>query len=296
MLELQASNDPEHTGRSLVVQSMSPSARTDDRVFRWTGRAFYVSTLVGLGAFGTYIIVRASGLTSGNFLQWHDLVAGLPLLTAADWIANVGIGMHFFMGMVLVLVWPILFSTRIRARHRSVHRWTGRVYVTAGFLAGTGGLSYILARHTGEPAHIAFALWGSLMMLSAVQAYVHGRAKRFDQHRAWAIRLFAMVLGAWLYDLEAWAWMNLASGVGMTEKEDGPVDYLLFYFFFLPNLLVAEFFIRNKQRQAALPSPVKWSLWTAAAITIVIFVYTIVLVTATNQGKFGKHLLDLVAS
>ncbi|HEY6641419.1 DUF2306 domain-containing protein [Povalibacter sp.] len=275
-------------------QAMSQPAPADERLFRFAGRFFYFAALIGLVAFGAYILLRATGVTSRNFHQWGDLVTGLPMRTAADWIANIGIGMHYFMGTVLVLAWPILFSARIRARHRVVHRWTGRVYVSAGFLAGVGGLSFIVARHTGGPAHIAFAIWGAVMMLSAVLAYVHARAKRFVLHRAWAIRLFAMVLGSWLFDIEIRAWRELTGGTGMTENEDGPFDYAILYLFFVPNLLVAEFFIRNQHRRMALSRNLQWSLWAAVAIAGLIFVYSIAVVTATHGGKYGRHLLELV--
>jgi Predicted membrane protein (DUF2306) len=276
-------------------QAISRPVPAEERLLRWTGRFFYLAAFIGLVAFGAYIIFRATGITSRNFYQWRDLVTGVPMRTAADWIANIGIGMHYFMGTVLVLAWPILFSARIRARHRSVHRWTGRAYVTAGFLAGVGGLSFILARHNGGPSHVAFAIWGSVMMLSAVLAYLHARAKRFDQHRAWAIRLFAMVLGSWLFDLEIRAWHDLAGGIGMTENEDGPFDYVVLYFFFVPNLLVAEVFIRNQHKRMTLPRNLQWPLWVVVAIAGLIFVYSIAVVTATQSGKYGKHLLELVS-
>lgn len=274
---------------------MSREALVQQGVFHWTGRFFYFAAFAGLMAFGTYIILRATGMTSKNFHQWNALVKGLPLQTAADWISNVGIGMHYLMGTILVLAWPILFSSHIRARHRAIHRWTGRTYVTAGFLAGVGGLSFILARHNGGAPHVAFAIWGSIMMLSAVLTFVRARAKRFDQHRAWAIRLFAMVLGSWLYDLEVWTWSELAGGIGMTKDEDGPADYVIMYFFFVPNLLVAEFFIRNYHKRMNLRAALKWPLWAAVAITALIFVCSIGFVTATHEGKYGRHLIELIS-
>ncbi|MFL6549364.1 MAG: hypothetical protein ACJ8OJ_11765 [Povalibacter sp.] len=111
---------------------------------------------------------------------------------------------------------------------------------------------------------------------------------------AWAIRLFAMVLGSWLYDLEVWVWSNLAGGIGMTKQENGPADYVIMYFFFVPNLLVAEFFIRNHHKRVTLPYKAKWPLWAAVAITGLIFACSIAFVTATHGGKYGRHLLELV--
>ncbi len=271
---------------------MNPSR---DAAFRWTGRVFYIAALVGLGIFGSYILLRAFGVTFANFHQWSGLFSGTPL-EPSEWVASIGIGMHYFMGAVLVLAWPMLFSAKIRARHPLVHRWTGRVYVTAGLLAGVGGLSFILAHHTGTWDHIAFAIWGAVMMLSAVMAYVHARAKRFDLHRAWAIRLFAMVLGSWIFDLEFRAWEDLAGGVGIGQNgARGWFDYAVAYFFFVPNLLVAEFFIRNKHKRVNWGRAMKWSALAATVFIAVVFVYSIAAASGTETGKYGRHLVKLFA-
>jgi hypothetical protein len=50
---------------------------------RWMGRLFQAAAFAGLLTFGVYILLR----------------------TTADWVANIGIVMHFFMGAVLVLAW-----------------------------------------------------------------------------------------------------------------------------------------------------------------------------------------------
>lgn len=271
--------------------------RTDtieQRLLHRIGRATQVVALVGLLAFGAYIVLRAVGATPKNFDQWRALMEGQAMPTAADWIANLGIGLHFAMGTVLVLAWPILLSSRIRSRHRAVHRWTGRVYVTAGVLAGAGGMSFILTHGAYTPAaSVAFAIWGAVMMLSAIMAFVHARAKRFDRHRAWAIRLFAMVLGSWAFDLEIRAWKDLTGGIGMgAGATSGPFDYAILYLFFVPNLLVAEGFIRNLHKRIAWPRLFTWPAITAFAVAGGVFAYTVVMVTATASGKYGKHLLQ----
>ena len=63
--------------------------------------------------------------------------------------------------------------------------------------------------------------------------------------------------------------------------------------FFIPNLLVAEFFIRNLHRRMALPRAIRWPAVAALAVFGGIFVYAIVAVSATFSGKYGKHLLGL---
>ncbi|GGD49349.1 DUF2306 domain-containing protein [Pseudoxanthomonas indica] len=274
----------------------TPAVALEDRLLHWLARAFAIAALVGLTLFGTYIVLRASGATVRNFGQWRALIAGLPLTTARDWIANLGIGMHFVMGAILVLAWPILLSSRIRARHRTVHRWTGRLYVSAALLAGIGGLSFILTHGAyNQASSIAFGAWGWVMMSCAAMAWLHARARRFDRHRAWAIRLFAMVLGSWLFDIEFRAWNDLTGGLGVgKDTASGLFDYALLYLFFVPNLLVAEFFIRNLHRRLALPGRWRWPVLAGLAMTCLIFVYAIIATTATLSGKYGKHLLPLV--
>lgn len=277
-------------------EAVSPPLKpVDDRLFVWIGRLFRVAAFAGLGMFGSYIALRATGATFENFGQWRALLEGGPMPTAADWISNLGIGMHFLMGTVLVLAWPILLSARIRTRHRAVHRWTGRVYVTAGFMAGVGGMSFILTRGSFSPAaSVAFGIWGAVMMTCAVMAYVNARAKRFDRHRAWAIRLFATVLGSWLFDVELQAWKGLTGGIGTSADNSGPFDLAMLYLFFVPNLLVAEFFIRNLHKRPVLQRRLKWPAVTAFGAAGLVFAYATVAISATDSGKFGKHLLSLL--
>jgi hypothetical protein len=284
-------------GTMRMDRTGAPPASVAERGLRGIARVFRFVTLIGLLAFGAYIALRATGATFKNFEQWRALMDGLPMQTASDWIANIGIGVHFVTGTVLVLAWPILLSARIRTRHRSVHRWMGRVYVSAGLLAGVGGMSFILTHGAYTPAaSIAFAIWGAVLMLSAVMAYLHARAKRFELHRAWAIRLFAMVLGSWVFDLEFRAWKDLTGGAGIgTGTTSGLFDYAILYLFFVPNLLVAEFFIRNKHKRIALPRRLAWPAVIAFTAIALIFAYAVVMVSATPTGKYGKHLLHVLA-
>ena len=282
-----------------TLDAITPRLRPlDDPMLAWIGRLFGFATLAGTGAFGCYIALRATGATFKNFEQWRNLVAGLPMPSVSDWIANLGIGLHFVMGSVLVLAWPILLSARVRTRHRKVHRWTGRVYVSAGFLAGAGGLSFILTHGTfSRAAAVAFSLWGAVMMLSSVMAYLYARARRFDRHRAWAIRLFAMVLGSWLFDIEIQAWTNWAGGIGMNaDGASGPFDLAMLVLFFVPNLLVAEFFIRNLHRRLVLPAGLKWPAVAVLGTAALVFAHATIMASATPTGKFGKHLLPLLGA
>src|SRR3546814_3116175 len=61
----------------------------------------------------------------------------------------------------------------------------------------------------------------------------------------WAIRLFALTVGSWLYRMEYALWY-LAMGDLGTNHFHGWFDAIMMFFFYVPNLLVAEFFIRAR--------------------------------------------------
>lgn len=207
--------------------------------------AVWISTAL----FGLYILAFYAGaVADGTPETWNE---GLPRLYERETrVANVGIGLHFAAGGILLALGPIQLVRAVRRRMPALHRWLGRIYIFSALLAGLGGLAFIGAKGTigGMPMNIGFGLYGVLMVVAAVQAYRYARARRFDMHRAWAIRLFALAVGSWLYRMYYGFWMLLSGGAGHTANFDGWFDVIMVFFFYVPNLLVAEFFIRAQRR------------------------------------------------
>jgi hypothetical protein len=54
-------------------------------------------------------------------------------------------------------------------------------------------------------------------------------------------------VGSWLYRIEYTAWDVLTHGIGEGKAFDGPFDALMDFAFYLPNLAVAELFIRARK-------------------------------------------------
>ncbi|KAA9134089.1 DUF2306 domain-containing protein [Marinihelvus fidelis] len=221
-----------------------------------SGSRVYQAATWSLGAtvwssallFGIYILVFFFvALLQGNGGQWNE---SLPnLYDPATPRSTAGIGLHFAGGGIILVLGCIQLLPSIRRRWPAVHRWLGRVYVTAAALTAVGGLVFIAGKGTigGVVMDIAFAGYGVLMGLAAVEAFRHARARRFDQHRAWAIRLFALAIGSWLYRMEYGFWFLLTDGIGHTKDFQGWFDYFMDFFFYVPNLLVAELVIRRKR-------------------------------------------------
>lgn len=209
--------------------------------------ALILTVWLSLTLFGVYILAYYAGAIGRQDLPAWNAV--LPrLYENATPGATIAIGLHFFAGGVILVLGCVQLVTRLRERHPALHRGLGRVYVAAAGLAGIGGLGFIAVKGTvgGPVMSVGFGLYGALMIVCAVQAYRFARARRIEIHRAWALRLFALALGSWLYRMDYGFWLLLFGSLGHTEDFHGPFDQVMAFFFYLPNLVVVEAFLRGR--------------------------------------------------
>jgi len=240
----------------------------------WSGVSLVATVWASALLFGVYILAFYAGaLLEGDMAKWNLVLPGL--YDPAKPVATGGIGLHFATGGIILVLGSIQLIERFRTRFPTAHRWIGRIYVVSAILAGLGGLAYIAVQGTigGTVMDIGFGLYGVLMVLAATQAYRHARARRLDAHRAWALRLFALAIGSWLYRMDYGFWMILMNGVGHAPGFRGPFDMVMSFFFYLPNLLVAEIFIRGR-RVAAGPVMRFAAAGVLAAATLFLLVGT----------------------
>jgi len=247
-----------------VIQSL----RVDSPSLRWAIRALTAVVWFSSGLFALFILAFYLGAwRMDEMAAWN---AFLPGLHADDGrpAATAGIGVHFVFGALILLLGPIQLVRGLRERWPQVHRWLGRVYAASAVLTGLGGIGFIALRGTvgGPMMSAAFALYGVLMMLAGVQTVRHAMARRFERHRAWAIRLFALAVGSWLYRMYYGLWFAVTDGAGHTEQFDGWFDLVMDWWFFLPNLLVAEIVIRATQVRL---SPVASGVATGALALVI---------------------------
>lgn len=222
------------------------------RLFDYSGRVLAVTTWLSCGLFGLYILIFYAGaLASHSAARWNGVLPGL--YAGSHTAATYGMGIHFAAGGVILAMGFIQLLGNLRAHLPLVHRWLGRIYITAAVLAGVGGLAFIAVSGTigGTMMNIGFGLYGVLMVLCAVQAYRYARLRQFDTHRRWAIRLFALAIGSWLYRMEYAFWFLAMHRLGHTHDFHGPFDAIMAFFFYIPNLLIAEIYLRGASRQAA---------------------------------------------
>jgi hypothetical protein len=192
---------------------------------RWSARLLVAASWISAAIFGAYILAFFGGTAaSGAAARWNESLPGLYDGHAP--LAALAIGAHFVTGGILLLLGPIQLIGAVRAALPAVHRWLGRLYVLAAGLAGLGGLGFIVATGTigGIVMDVGFAGYGVLMVLCAVQTYRFARVGMAERHRAWAIRLFALTVGSWLYRMEYGLWFLAVGRAGHQSDFGGWFD------------------------------------------------------------------------
>ena len=229
-------------------QTVSFSAK----LVRWTGGLLVTTVWISAGLFGLYILAfYAAAWWGGNLEKWNGVLPGLYQKNSPA--TTVSIGLHFATGGLILMLGSIQLMEAIRVRYSAFHRWVGRVYVAASLLAAVGGVLFIVLKGTigGTVMDTGFGLYGILMFLSAVQTIRYARAGRIDHHRAWALRLYALAIGSWLYRMDYGFWLLLTDGYAHTPEFTGGFDKVMTFFFYLPNLIVAEVLIRSAKRRTS---------------------------------------------
>lgn len=225
---------------------------------RFSARALMTVVWASSALFGLYILAfYGRAVFEGDPQRWNTILPGL--YGAQTPLANSGIGLHFAAGGLILVLGCVQLLRGVRERWPAAHRWIGRTYVSAALVAGVGGLAFILMQGTigGTPMDVGFGLYGVLTILAAVETWRHAHARRLEAHRAWALRLFALAIGSWLYRMEYGVWMLVTGGWGHERGFTGPFDQFMAFFFYLPNLLVVELYLRS--RRAGVAPAVRWA-------------------------------------
>ena len=215
---------------------------------QWSLRILTGTAWLSGAIFALYILAFYLGAAQGGTPElWNETLPDLYSAKRAPG-ANIGIGLHFALGAVILLLGPVQLISAVRLRWPRLHRWIGWISAPAAIATGLGGLAFIALRGTvgGPVMSFAFGLYGVLVVLSGVQTIRHAVARRLEVHRAWAIRLFALAIGSWLYRMDYGFWFLFAGKIGHTHEFSGAFDYFMDFWFYLPNLLVAEIAIRAR--------------------------------------------------
>ncbi len=115
--------------------------------------------------------------------------------------------LHVLPAALFILLAPLQFSRRIRARHLRWHRWSGRALVALALPIGVSGLYFgLVMPFAGLLESSAIALFGALFLFAVGRAFFAIRAHDVERHREWMIRMFAVAIGVSVVRLVGSVW------------------------------------------------------------------------------------------
>ncbi len=242
--------------------------------------AWLTVAFLGQLLFGVYILVFYGGSTiAAEFDRWNEVMP--HGYREGDWKGNLVVGMHVLLASVIVIGGPLQFISRYRFPR--FHRWLGRVYVSTAILVSTAGLTMVWTRGAvgDNTQHISISIQALYIIGFALLTIYYARARQFEKHRNWALRLFMVVNGVWFFRVGLMFWLLINQGpVGFDPKTfTGPfLTVLSIFTYAIPiPLIILEMYLHAGRSTSRL-FPIVTS--------IVILIATIM----TGVGIFGAAM------
>lgn len=174
-----------------------------------------------------------------DFLRFKQAYVGY-------WWWKTAFYVHVFSAVGALLAGFTQFSSRFLREHRSWHRLFGRIYAYDILLINfPTGMVLALCANGLLPGRIAFVLLDCLWFVFTLIAVTAARSRQFARHREFMIRSYALTLSA--ITLRTWK-------IILTHSfYIDPVHLYMIeaWIGFVPNLLLAEWWIRNRIRRRA---------------------------------------------
>jgi hypothetical protein len=168
-----------------------------------------------------------------------------PAMRAAFQAHSVGIYTHIFASMLALALGPFQFSSNLRQKNISLHRWSGRAYLSIGvFIGGISGLYVAQFAFGGFVSRAGFTLLALGWLFTGLMAYLAIRRRDIQSHRNWMVRSFSLTFAAVTLRI----YLGIFSAVGMTFENFYP---WLSWLCWVPNLLLAEWLIKSTYNNAS---------------------------------------------
>jgi len=233
----------------VLTRSVSPSIGAE-KALNMAARVWFIVAVAGQWMFAYYVAALYGGSAlRGDWTAWHKRMAhgqGPAML------GNIAMAVHLSLAVIILLGGPLQLIPQLRRRAPSFHRWNGRMYVVALFMATISALYMVWFRGTaGDFAqHIGVSLNAVLIMIFAVVAVRYAITRDLGPHRRWALRLFMVVNGVWFFRVGLMVWLVINHGPAGFNPDTFTGPFLTFWSFanYLLPLAILELYLRTTNR------------------------------------------------
>ncbi len=155
--------------------------------FLWTTVIFLAFIGIAVATRRSIVLLRPGALSARNnpAAELDGAFADRRTLTLA----------HILPGMLFMVLGPLQFVRGLRSKYPQVHRWCGRIFLSASAVVGVTGLTLAFGKTIGGvDEKAAIVLFGSFFLIALAKALRHALRREFAQHREWMIRGYAIGL------------------------------------------------------------------------------------------------------
>lgn len=206
---------------------MTTAATITGRPANWGGRIWLATSA---------FLAMAVALVSYRYLPMVGPLAPnvMENLFAKPWLVA-----HVAGAATALLLGWMQFLPAIRRRAPAVHRWTGRIYVLGCIEGGVAGLVLAFGTSAGPIGGAGFGLLAVLWLLTTALGWRTAMERRFDEHRRWMIRSWALTLAA--VTLRIYIPTSMLVPMPMEDSYR-----IIAWLCWVPNILIAEWWLRRR--------------------------------------------------
>ncbi|WP_418061521.1 DUF2306 domain-containing protein [Pimelobacter simplex] len=205
----------------------------------WFALSSLAITVLAVGPYATASLAQLAADDHGVASNYADRAA---FFQAALYV-------HASAAGLALLLSPLQFAARMRHSKPRLHRTIGKVVLAAIAVAGVAGLVLAFVNEAGLIGVLGFGGLAVAWLASGTQAYRAARSRDFTAHRRWAVRTFALTYAGVTLRLQTIVFVSLqvAFGADAADAFDRAY-YVVTFSCWVPNLLVAEWYLRRAGR------------------------------------------------
>ncbi|HZP68112.1 MAG TPA: DUF2306 domain-containing protein [Rudaea sp.] len=232
-----------------------PLAIDADSALAASARLWLLVALAGQWTFLYYIATFYDAATlAGDFAAWSRNPYLLRGYVAGDTAGNLAFAAHVLVAAAVTFAGALQLLSSLRARWPALHRWNGRVFLTAAAIAATSGLGMIWLRgsRANFTAGLATSIDAVLILAFGALAWRAALVRDFAAHRRFALRTYVAANGVWFQRIGMFGWaVGNHAALGMTKHFDGWFDLGWAFGCYLLPLAVLELYLRVTAGSAA---------------------------------------------
>ena len=213
--------------------------------------AVYLAILISL-TFAYVVLVYAIPMAMGK----HEGAQPIPGERELNFAI---LALHVATAIPPLLIGLIGFSKRARRFSMKLHRWIGTTYCVCIWISAATGVALAYANTAGLASRLGFSTLGILWFVTTYFAYVNAKRRDIVSHRVWMIRSFALTLAVVTV-------RPIMMVPGLVEVDLALHNNIASWACWIPNILIAEYYIRRTNHRGMLVPPVHRSVDRAAAL------------------------------